>query len=96
MLVLDLGLSNGSSLALVRLLRQRLPATEIVVLTMQESAVFARAALEAGAIGFVIKHAADVELAAGVRSAARGAEYVSPRVVVRLSLQRPPALDGAG
>jgi two-component system response regulator NreC len=84
-LVIDLSMSNGSSLEAIRELRERMPATAIVVLTMEESTVFAQQALDAGAIGFVLKHAADAELAQGVQSAARGAEYVSPRVAARLA-----------
>jgi two-component system response regulator NreC len=87
-LVIDLGMSNGSSLGAIRRLRVHEPGTAIVVLTMEESSVFAKQALDAGAIGFVIKHAADAELAEGVRSAARGEEYVSPRVAARLALRR--------
>jgi DNA-binding NarL/FixJ family response regulator len=84
-LVIDLSMSNGSSLAAVRGLRDRVPGTEIVVLTMEESTVFAQQALDAGAIGFVLKHTADAELAQGVRSAARGTKYVSPRIAARLA-----------
>ena len=84
-LVIDLSMSNGSSLDAIRLLRRRVPGTEIVVLTMEESTVFARQTLDAGAIGFVLKHAADAELAMGVRNAARGERYVSPRVTAGLA-----------
>jgi DNA-binding NarL/FixJ family response regulator len=87
-LVLDLGMSNGTSIEAIRRLRSLRPGTGIVVLTMEESAAFAQAALDAGAIGFVIKHAADSELMSSVLSAARGVEYVSPRVAVRLAAQR--------
>jgi two-component system, NarL family, response regulator NreC len=84
-LVIDLSMSNGTSLEAIRELRDRVPGTKIVVLTMEESAVFAQQALDAGALGFVLRHAADAELAHGVRSAARGEEYVSPRVAARLA-----------
>jgi two-component system response regulator NreC len=91
-LVIDLSMSNGSSIESIRELRRRVPGTQIVVLTMEESTVFAQEALDAGAIGFVIKHAADAELAEGVRCAARGKQYVSPRVGARLAaLRRTPA-----
>jgi two-component system response regulator NreC len=94
-LVMDLSMSNGSSIEAIRQLREQAPGTEIVVLTMEESTVFAQQALAAGAIGFVIKHAADAELAQGVRSAARREVYVSPRVAARLpSLRRSSADDG--
>jgi two-component system response regulator NreC len=87
-LVIDLSMSNGSSLGAIRRLRVSEPGTAIVVLTMEESAVFAQHALDAGAVGFVIRHAADAELVEGVRNAARGEEYVSPRVAARLALRR--------
>jgi two-component system, NarL family, response regulator NreC len=87
-LVIDLSMSNGSSLEAIRQLRTRVPGTEIVVVTMDESSVFAAQALDAGAVGFVIKHAADAELAESVRRASRGEEYVSPRVAARLASRR--------
>jgi two-component system response regulator NreC len=94
-LVIDLSMSNGSSIEAIRHLRRRVPGTQIVVLTMEESTVFAQQALDAGAIGFVIKHAADAELAECVRRAARGEQYVSPRVAARLAaLRRTPASAG--
>jgi|SRR5579875_707550 len=79
-LVLDLQMPNGSSLEAIRALRERVPDTEIVVLTMDLSPAFAQAALTAGAVGFVIKDRSDVELPEAIRAAARGGEYVSPQV----------------
>jgi two-component system response regulator NreC len=79
-LVIDLSMSNGTSLEVIRRLRTEVPGTQIVVLTMDESSVFAQEAHDAGAIGFVIKQSADDELLEGVRNAARGKSYVSPRV----------------
>jgi DNA-binding NarL/FixJ family response regulator len=93
-LVIDLSMSNGSSIEAIRQLRRRVPDTQIVVLTMEESTVFVQEALDAGAIGFVIKHAADAELAEGVRCAARGERYVSPRVRRAPDLTRPPQTEG--
>jgi two-component system, NarL family, response regulator NreC len=65
---------------MIRQLRARFPETKVVVLTMEESPLFAQHAIEAGAIGFVVKDRADTELVTAVRRAARGEEYVSPRV----------------
>jgi DNA-binding NarL/FixJ family response regulator len=91
-LVIDLSMSNGSSIEAVRRLRRQVPSTQIVVVTMQDSTVFVQQALGAGAIGFVIKHDADAELTPAVISAAHGEEYVSLRVVARLAaLRRTPA-----
>jgi two-component system, NarL family, response regulator NreC len=79
-LVLDLRMPNGSSIEAIRRLRHEAPATEIVVATMDDSPHFARQAIAAGAIGFVLKERADTELAPAVRCAARAHEYISPRV----------------
>lgn len=90
-LVLDLGMPDGSSLELIGSLRSHVPQTRIVVLTMEHSPVFARRALAAGAIGFAIKELADTELPQAVRAAAHGEQYVSPRVANRLRPSEPHA-----
>jgi len=88
-LVLDLRMNNGAGIEAVRNFSERLPATKTVVLTMEDDPVFAQRALTAGALGFVAKDLADVELVEAVRAAARGEEFVSPRVAARLdSLHR--------
>ena len=83
-LVLDLSMPGGSSIDAIVKLRGQVPETQVVVLTMDENPVFAQQALSAGALGFVLKDLADGELPAAVRAAARGEEYVSPRVTARL------------
>lgn len=94
-LVLDLELPNGSSVGTIRQLRAQVPDTEIVVMTMETSAVFARQAIDAGAIGFVLKDRADGELPAAIRRAALGEEYISPQVEAGLeALRRSVRGDG--
>lgn len=92
-LVLDLDLPNGSSVEVVGRLRAQVPRTEVVVLTMDESPLFAQQAFDAGAVGFVLKDRADSELVEAVHRAARGEEYVSPRVAAGLDTLR-RAVDG--
>ncbi|MGO9753327.1 MAG: response regulator [Solirubrobacteraceae bacterium] len=87
-LVLDLQMPNGSSIEMIRALREQAPATEVVVLTMEASPVFAQQALDAGAIGFVLKEHSDLDLYAAVRCASAGAEYVSPQVAAGLEALR--------
>src|SRR5271167_1681295 len=60
---------------------------------MQDNPVFAQHALASGALGFVLKELADSELAQAVRAAARGEEYVSPRVAARLDALRRSLTD---
>jgi two-component system, NarL family, response regulator NreC len=91
-LVLDLNMGGESSLDTIPQLRAEVPETQIVVLTMQEDPAFARAALRAGAIGYVLKDAADSELMDAVTLAAEGRTYLSPELGARLAAQ-PPESD---
>jgi len=94
-LVLDLQMPDGSSIELIRQICGRVPGTEIVVVTMEDSPAYVRAAIDAGAVGYVLKQYAAHDLPVAVRCAARGEEYVSARVGARLdALQR--SVDGDG
>jgi two-component system, NarL family, response regulator NreC len=89
-LVLDLNMPGGSSLEAIPTIREESPNTQIVVLTMQEEPAFARHALGAGALGYVLKEAADDELVQAVRCAAAGEQYMNPRLGARLASEPPP------
>jgi two-component system response regulator NreC len=86
-LVLDLNMGGESSLDAIPQLRAEWPRTQIVVLTMQEDPAFARAALRAGALGYVLKDAADDELMNAVLLAARGQSYLNPQFGALLAAQ---------
>ncbi len=89
-LVLDLNMHGDSSLEAIPAIRAESPDTQIVVLTMQEEPAFARHALGAGALGYVLKEAADDELVQAVRRAAVGETYMNPRLGARLASEPPP------
>jgi two-component system response regulator NreC len=83
-LILDLNMPGRSSLEAIPDIRAASPATEIVVLTMQNESAFARRALQAGVRGYVLKEAADTELVQAVRSAAAGQTYLQPALGARM------------
>jgi two-component system response regulator NreC len=89
-LVLDLNMPGDSSLEAIPAIRAESPDTQIVVLTMQQEPAFAREALGAGALGYVLKEAADEELVEAVRRAAVGESYLNPRLGARIAAE-PPA-----
>jgi two-component system, NarL family, response regulator NreC len=89
-LVLDLNMPGGSSLEAIPAIRAESPGTEIVVLTMQREPAFAREALRAGALGYVLKEAADDELVQAVRLAAAGESYLNPKLGARIASEPPP------
>jgi two-component system, NarL family, response regulator NreC len=83
-LILDLNMPGESGLDLIPRLTADDPDTKIVVLTMQRDPAFARQALRTGALGYVIKDAADTELVEAVRAAARGNQYINPQLGAKL------------
>ena len=89
-LVLDLNMPGGSSLEAIPAMREEFPETQIVVLTMQKELAFAREALSAGALGYVLKEAAHAELVEAVRRAAIGESYLNPRLGARMASEPPP------
>jgi two-component system response regulator NreC len=60
---------------------------------MQEDPAFARAALQAGAKGYVLKQAAGAELVLAIRAAADGGTWLNPELGARLAAA-PPAPAG--
>lgn len=95
-LILDLSMPGESALAAIPRMRQTDPGTQIVVLTMQSDPAFARDALRAGAVGYVLKDAADSDLVQAVRNAVDGVTYLHPSLGARLAAaptDPPPAPD---
>jgi two-component system, NarL family, response regulator NreC len=89
-LVLDLNLPGGLSLGSISELRAKFPGTQIVVLTMEDEPRYAREALSSGALGYVLKEAADSELVEAVKRAASGDTYLNPRLGARVAAEPPP------
>lgn len=65
---------------------RQLPGVRFVFLTMHPDPSYLLRALQAGALGYVLKHAASEDLTTAIRHALRGESYVSPGL-------RTPAID---
>src|SRR5215211_5005827 len=68
-ILLDLNMPGRPSLPAIPELLAAAPGAAVVVMTMQDEPAYARAALTAGASGYVLKEAAEVELLEAVRAA---------------------------
>jgi two-component system response regulator NreC len=79
-LVLDLQMPGADPAHDVQALRESLPDTAIVMLTMQSDPRKARELLRAGAAGYVLKQAAERKLTEAIRIAAAGGSYVDPEL----------------
>jgi two-component system response regulator NreC len=86
-LILDLNMPGGPSLGAIPRFRETSPETQVVVLTMQDDPTYAREALRSGAVGYVLKEAADTELVQAVRLAAVGQTYLNPSLGARLAAE---------
>jgi two-component system response regulator NreC len=86
-IVLDIGLRDRSGLDILPALRES--GARIVILSMQDEPVYARRALEQGAQGYVLKDAADEELAAALHAVLADRLYVQPAMAARLVLGEP-------
>ncbi|WP_256516808.1 response regulator [Paractinoplanes aksuensis] len=86
----DLRLPEPSGGTLIRLLLERVPSARVLVLTTHDTDSDVLPAVEAGAIGYLLKDAPREELFKAVRAAARGETVLSPSVAaVLLARVRP-------
>lgn len=83
-LVVDISMPLLGGIEAVTQLRKELGALKVVFLTMHSDIIFAAKALEAGAKGYVLKHAAPAELLTAVREVSQGRTFVSPAIVGEL------------
>jgi DNA-binding NarL/FixJ family response regulator len=86
--VVDLGLPDGDGVGFLRELTALAPGCAALVLTMTEDPGTVRAALDAGARGYVLKDADPDLVLAAVRTVAAGGRVLGPRVDDRAG---PPA-----
>ncbi len=78
--VMDLGLPGTSGIEATRQVVEVSPQTAVLVLTVHDDVAYLRKAFDAGARGYLVKDAADVDLVVAIRQVAAGEEYVHPRL----------------
>lgn len=83
-IVADIAMPHLGGLEALAELKKDDPGVRVVFLTMHAETAYARRALAEGALGFVIKHSAPVELVLAVKSALEGRTYVTPSLAGEL------------
>jgi two-component system, NarL family, response regulator NreC len=78
--VLDIAMPHLTGLETARRLREALPQTKIILLTMHTEDPYVLEAMQAGAVGYVLKTQAAVDIVQAIRDVLQGAIYLSPRV----------------
>ncbi|MBC7984651.1 MAG: response regulator transcription factor [Candidatus Obscuribacterales bacterium] len=83
-LVVDLALGHDDGVELIRWFRAQHPDVRILVLSMQEEALYAERLLRLGVNGYVMKNAASTDFLGALRKVARGQRHLSPAMGERL------------
>ncbi|KNZ31144.1 MAG: hypothetical protein AD742_18135 [Methylibium sp. NZG] len=86
-LVVDLGLPDGDGTALIRAATSLQPQCAVMVVTVFGDEEHVVNAIEAGAIGYLLKDSSSAEMTAGLRDLLNGGSPISP-MVARLILSR--------
>lgn len=79
-IVTDISMPGLNGIEALEELRKEDPDVHVVCLTMHRNVAYARRALDAGALGYVLKHSAPEELAMAVRAAAAGRVFITPAI----------------
>lgn len=80
--VLDYALPKANGMLVARRILAVLPDTAILMLSMHAEASYVRNSLEAGARGYLLKNALDLELVDAIRQVAAGKQVLDPRLPV--------------
>lgn len=96
-ILMDMAMPDMDGVATTRIIRQQFPQIQIIVLTSFKEGELIQKALEAGAIGYLLKDVSADDLVQAIRSAHAGRATLSPEVAESLvntaNLPPPPGLD---
>jgi two-component system response regulator NreC len=94
--VMDVGLPDRSGIATTADVCAASPTTRVLVLTVHDDVAYLRRAFDAGAVGYLVKEAADIELVQAIRQVAAGKRYVHPSLGAALLAPEAPTARPAG
>ena len=83
--VMDIALPGVSGIEATRRMLRDQPQLRILMFSMYDDAIYARRALEAGALGYLSKATAPEVLVRAIYAVSRGERYVSPDVATHIA-----------
>lgn len=84
LVLMDMVMPGESGLEGIPKLLHEHPDVKVLVLSMQDDPAYVREAFAVGAVGYVLKEAADAEVVQAIREVAGGGRYVHPALGARL------------
>jgi DNA-binding NarL/FixJ family response regulator len=78
--ILDIGMPSADGIETTRTMKQMLPQTQVLILTVYEEESLLREAIKAGASGYLIKRAVEEDLLSAINAVSRGDMYIHPGV----------------
>jgi DNA-binding NarL/FixJ family response regulator len=92
--LMDLQMPRMDGVSATRLIRERVPDAQVVVLTSYSDSARIVAALDAGAVGYLLKDADPEDVLDGVRAVSRGESPIHPRAARQLLTARSGGAPG--
>jgi len=84
LVLMDLSMPRMDGMEAIREIKNRIPETKILVLTVHETQEFVLATFRAGANGYVLKEASHAELMMAIKTVLAGRCYISPAISDRV------------
>lgn len=91
LVLMDISMPGLGGIETTRYLKEVLPDTSVLVLTVHEDESLLREAIRAGASGYVVKRAAETELISAIQAISRGDMYIHPSMTRALVKDLAPA-----
>ena len=77
-IVADISMPHLNGIDAIAQLKKSNASVKVILLTMHQDPAYARRALEAGAVGFVVKHSAPAEIVMAIHAALKGQTFITP------------------
>ncbi|MBX2973570.1 MAG: response regulator transcription factor [Flavobacteriales bacterium] len=93
LLILDLQMTDGSSLDHLEQICAEQPAMRVLVYSMRSEAIYAQRVIALGSAGFLSKESDEDEVVRAIRRVLQGLEYRSPRTEMHLMEKAPEVVS---
>ena len=93
--LMDIGMKELNGIEAAAIIARDTPSVRVIILSMHDTQDFVSQALKAGAVGYVLKDAAPLELEFALQAVVSGETYLSPKVSRQVvqSYVKPPGAE---